>query len=293
MKRYFEKAKATFPVLNLDTKIKQMKQIIILSFLITLSITVLGQNERKFVRNGNKLFMEAIRDTSQIDTVKFSNAETEYRKALNEKPTDTQWNFNLADAMYKQHRFEEAAGKFDELGEKLKAPEEKARAYHNLGNSQLMQKKLDESIESYKKALRQNPGDLDTKYNLAYAQMLKNKKDKQDKQNKKDKDKKDKDKNKDKNKDKKNKDNKNKQDKQNKDKQNQQDKKNQDQNKNKNQQNRDKQQQQQQQQQQNKISKQDAEQLLQALQNDERKIQDKVKKEKAAKAKRTRVEKEW
>ena len=257
-----------------------MKKTIILSLLITLSIIAFGQNERKFIRNGNKLFMEAVRDTSRIDSVKFSNAETEYRKALNKKPTDLKWDYNLADAMYKQQRFEEAAEKFDELGEKLEAPEEKARAYHNLGNSQLMQEKLDESIESYKKALRQNPGDLETKYNLAYAQMLKDKKEKQDKQDKKDQDK---DKDKD---DQKNKDN---QDQQNKDKQDQQDKKNQDQNKN--QQNKD--QQQQQQPQQNKISKQDAEQLLQALQNDEREIQDKVKKAKAAKAKRTRVEKEW
>ncbi|MCF6334060.1 MAG: tetratricopeptide repeat protein [Draconibacterium sp.] len=263
-----------------------MKNIITMSLLTILSLTVFGQNERKFVRNGNKLFMEAVQDTSKLDTVRFSNAETEYRKALNKKPANTQWDFNLADAMYKQKRFEEASAKFEELGEKLKAPEEKARAFHNLGNSELMQKKLDESIESYKKALRQNPTDMATKYNLAYAQMLKNKKDKQDKKDKQNKDK-NKDKDKNKNKDNKNKD---KQDK-NKDKQNQQDKKNKDQQQNKDKQKQD--QQQKQKPQQNKISKQDAEQLLQALQNDERAIQDKVKKAKAAQAKRTKVEKEW
>jgi len=252
-----------------------MRRIIILSLLVILTVSVFGQNERKFIRNGNKLFMEAVQDTSQIDTVKFSNAETEYRKALNEKPTDTQWDFNLADAMYKQQRFEESAGKFEELGEKLELPEEKARAFHNLGNSQLMQKKLDESIESYKKALRQNPSDIETKYNLAYAQQQKKKQE--------EKDKKDKDKDQDKDKQDQNKD-------QNKDQKDQQDKKNQDQ-QNKDQQKQD--QQQQQQPQQNKISKQDAEQLLQALQNDERDIQDKVKKAKAAQAKRTRTEKEW
>ncbi|NOR76809.1 MAG: tetratricopeptide repeat protein [Draconibacterium sp.] len=258
-----------------------MKQLIILSILITISVTVFAQNERKFVRNGNKLFLEAVNDTTQTDTVKYSNAETEYRKALNNKPTDLQWEYNLADAIYKQKRFEEAAEKFDSLGEKMETPEDKARAYHNLGNSQLMQQKLDESIESYKKALRQNPSDLDTKYNLAYAQNMKKKKEEQDK---KDKENQDKDKDKDKDKDDQNKDNQDK----NKD---QQDKKDQDQNKDKNQQNKDEQQQQEPQQ--NKISKQDAEQLLQALQNDERKIQDKVKKEKAAKAKRTKTEKEW
>jgi Ca-activated chloride channel homolog len=259
-----------------------MKQITIIALLITLSVTVFGQNERKFVRNGNKLFMEAVKDTSQIDTVRYSNAETEYRKALNEKPTDLKWNYNLADAMYKQQRFEESAGKFEELGEKLELPEEKARAYHNLGNSQLMQQKLDESIEAYKKALRENPSDLDTKYNLAYAQQLKKKQEEQEKQDQ------DKDQDKDKDKDEQDKDNQDQNQDQNKDKQDQQDKKDQNQ-----QQNKDKQNQEQQQPQQSKISKQDAEQLLQALQNDERDIQDKVKKAKAAKAKKTKVEKEW
>ena len=235
---------------------------------------------------GRWVHSEAVQDTTRLDTTKFSNAETEYRKALNKKPTDSKWNFNLADALYKQKRFDEAAGKFDELGEKLQTPEEKARAYHNLGNSELMQKKLDESIESYKKALRNNPGDIETKYNLAYAQMLKKKKEQQQKQQNKNKDQ-NKDKNKDQNKDKNNQNNKNDQ---NKDKQDQQNKQNQ-QDKNKQNQNQNKDQQKQQQQ--NKISKENAEQLLQALQNDERKIQDKVKKAKAAKAKKVVVEKEW
>jgi len=250
-----------------------MKHILLLiTSLIILTISAFGQNERKFVRSGNKLFMEAVRDTTKLDTVKFSNAETEYRKALNKKPTDLKWNYNLADALYKQNRFDEAAGKFEDLAEKLETPEEKARALHNLGNSELMQQKIDESIESYKKALRHNPSDLETKYNLAFAQNLK----KQQEENK------DQDKDQDKNQNQ-SKDNQD----QDKDKQDQQDKQNQDQNKDL--QNQD----QQQQQPQNKISKENAEQLLQALENDEREIQDKVKKAQAAQTKKTRVEKEW
>ncbi|MBN1986942.1 MAG: tetratricopeptide repeat protein [Prolixibacteraceae bacterium] len=249
-----------------------MKRIILTAMIITsFAILAPAQNERKFVRNGNKLFMEAVKDTTRLDTTRFSNAETEYRKALNKKPADTKWNFNLADALYKQMRFEEAAGKFNELADKMETPEEKARALHNMGNSQLMQQKLDESIEAYKDALRNNPNDLDTKYNLAYAQMLKKQQEQQQQQNQQNQDQ-----NKDQNQDQQNQD-------QNQD-QNQNDQNKQDQ------QNQDKQQQQQPQ---NKISKENAEQLLQALQNDERDIQEKVKKAKAAKAKRTRVEKEW
>ena len=249
-----------------------MRRLIFLTILCTFSVLAFGQNERKHIRSGNKIYMDAVKDSTKIDTVKFADAETEYRKALNKKPNDLKWNFNLADAIYKQGRFDEAAGKFGELGEKMETPVEKARAYHNMGNSQLMNSKVDESIESYKKALRQNPTDLETKYNLAYAQLLK-KMQQQQQQNQQ---------NQDQNKD---------QDKQD------QNKDNQDQNKdqqNKNQQNQqNKQDQKQQQQQQNKISKENAEQLLQALQNDERNIQDKVKKQKAALAKRAKTEKEW
>ena len=244
-----------------------MKQLVIILLLIGLFPAVLvAQNERKHVRSGNKIYQKAIKDTTKIDTAAFARAETEYRKALEKKPTDKYWNFNLADAVYKQNRFDEAAGKFSELAEQMTNPVEKARAYHNLGNSQLMNQKIDESIESYKKALRQNPTDLETKYNLAYAQLLKNQQQQQQQQNQ--------DQNKDQKQD---------QEQQ----QQNQDQQNKDQNKDQQQQN------QQQQQAQNKISKDNAEQLLQALQNDEKNIQDKVKKIQAAEAKRQKVEKEW
>ena len=243
-----------------------MKQLVILLLIGLFPAVLVAQNERKHVRSGNKIYQKAIKDTTKIDTAAFARAETEYRKALEKKPTDKYWNFNLADAVYKQNRFDEAAGKFSELAEQMTNPVEKARAYHNLGNSQLMNQKIDESIESYKKALRQNPTDLETKYNLAYAQLLKNQQQQQQNQQ-----------NQDQNKDQK----------QDQEQQQNQDQQNKDQNKDQQQQN------QQQQQAQNKISKDNAEQLLQALQNDEKNIQDKVKKIQAAEAKRQKVEKEW
>ena len=243
-----------------------MKQLVIILLISLFPAILVAQNERKHVRSGNKIYQKAVKDTTKIDTAAFARAETEYRKALNKKPTDKYWNFNLADAVYKQNRFDEAAGKFSELAEQMTNPVEKARAYHNLGNSQLMNQKIDESIESYKKALRQNPTDLETKYNLAYAQLLKNQQQQQQNQQ-----------NQDQNKDQK----------QDQEQQQNQDQQNKDQNKDQQQQN------QQQQQAQNKISKDNAEQLLQALQNDEKNIQDKVKKVQAAEAKRQKVEKEW
>lgn len=237
-----------------------MKRFCIVVGLILLITAVNAQNERRFVRQGNRFYLEGVRDTTRLDTVNFSKAETEYRRALEKRPHDPLWNFNLSNAQYKQMRFEEAASAFQQLAEQTETPIEKARVLHNLGNSLLFQEKIDESIEAYKDALRQNPSDLETKYNLAYAQMLKNQKENEDQ----------------------NQDQQDQQDQQqNQDQQDQQ--QNQDQNQN----------QQQQQQPPPKISQQNAEQLLQALQNAERDIQDKVKKQQAQQARPVRTEKDW
>lgn len=236
-----------------------MKKTLLIIGLVMLTITAFSQNERKFVRKGNKFFMEAINDTTQANIGKFISAEKEYRKALEKKPNDPTWNFNLADALYKQMNFEEATERFMELTDKMETSEEKARVLHNQGNSQLMQQKIDESIESYKEALRLNPDDMETKYNLAYAQNLKKQQQNQDKnQNQ-------------------NQDNQNEE---NQDQQPNTDNQPQPQNNN-------------QQPQQNKISRENAEQLLQALQNEERDIQDQISKEKYSQAPRAVVEKEW
>lgn len=237
---------------------------LLIILLFALAITSHAQNERKFVRQGNKFYETAMKDTVRRDTVQFNKAEIEYRKALEKKPDDQKWNFNLADALYKQMKFEESAEKFKEIADKSSDKIDKSRALHNMGNSLLMNNKLDESIDAYKQALRNNPDDLETKYNLLYAM---NRKKKQDEQEKKDKDQnKDKDQKKDDKKDQK------------KDQDNKKDQQKQDQ---------------QQDQQQNKISKQSAEQMLQALENNEKKTQEKVKKIQALKAKSKRVEKDW
>jgi Ca-activated chloride channel homolog len=243
-----------------------MKQLsLTIIFLFALSILSQAQNERKFVRQGNKYYGAALKDTTKIDSTQFNKAEIEYRKALDKKPTDPKWNFNLSNSLYKQMKFEESAEKFKEISELATDKVEKSYALHNMGNSLLMNNKLDESIEAYKQALRNNPKDLETKYNLLYAMNLKKKQEEEQKKQDKNKDQdKDKDKDKDQNKD--------------------QDKKDQDQQK---------QDQQQQQQPQNKISKQNAEQMLQALETQEKKTQEKVKKVQALKAKSKQVEKDW
>ena len=234
-----------------------MKYLFIVILLVICQITVSGQNERKYVRQGNRYYLTGLRDTTKIDSITFSKAETEYRKALDKKPYDLKWNFNLNNSLYKQKKLKEAATGYEQIARQMVEPEEKAGALHNLGNAELFQQQIDESIETYKKALRINPDDMETKYNLAYAQWLKHQRQQKNQ-------------NKDQNKDQQNKD--------------QQKNQNKDQNKDQNKQ---------QQQPPPKISRQNAEQLLQAQQNDEKNIQDKVKKAQAVKVKSSRIEKDW
>jgi Mg-chelatase subunit ChlI len=142
----------------------------------------------------------------------------------------------------------------------------KSTSLYNLGNSMLMANKLQESIEAYKNSLRLKPDNQEAKYNLAYAQDLLKRRQQQQQQQQQNKD------NKDQNKDQEKKENENKD----------QDQKQNDQQK----QNNDKEQQQKQQQQdQQSISKEDAERLLNAIANDEKNVQEKVKLAKAAKTK--------
>lgn len=143
--------------------------------LIILSIVVQAQSSAKQIRQGNKAFNEG----------NFQDAEILYRRALE---TDTRWEkeafFNIGNSLYKQQKFEESAELFSKLSvnESL-TDSEKAQVYHNLGNSFLMQEKYRESIDSYKKALRINPLDEDTRYNLSYAMKKMQIQQNQDQQN--------------------------------------------------------------------------------------------------------------
>lgn len=270
-----------------------IKSMIITVVTLLAAWPAIAQQERKFIREGNELF----------EKQDFEKAEVEYRKAADKKANSFEAAFNMADALYKQKKYDEALEQFSALAKQETDKERLGEIYHNIGNTLLAMEKTDESIEAYKNSLRNRPASEQTKYNLEFARH----KQQQDQQNQ-DQNKDNQDQNKDQNQDQKdqNKDqNKDQQD-QNKDQQNkdqqdqnkdQQNKDRQDQNKdqqNKNDQNKD-QQQQQPQQQQGKISKEDAERLLEALQNDEKNVQEKVQKQKAQeqKAKKMKIEKDW
>lgn len=251
-----------------------MPQLGLLAVLLLASLATFAQKERKFIREGNKFYEKAMADTTKTDSVSYQKAEVAYRKALDTKPGDYKAQYNVANSLFKQNKMADSQSQYEQALNAATTKEDRAKVFFNIGNTLLGQQKFDESIEAYKNALRNDPTDVEAKYNLEFARRMKQQQQQNQDQNK-DQDKDNQDQNKDQNKD---------QQDQNKDKQ--------DQNKDQQDQNKD-QQNQDQQKQQNKISQQSAEQMLKALENDEKQTQEKVNKAKAAQVRPIRTDKDW
>ncbi len=210
-----------------------MRSLIIISMLLAVSF-IYAQPAQKLVRSGNSAYKNG----------HFKAAEIDYRKALTKDPNSQKATFNLGNSLYKQQNFEESTSQYMKLAQSDGKEAPKANVYYNLGNSLLENKKYKESIDAYKTALRQNPKDEDTRYNLSYA-MTKLQQQKKQEQNK-----------------------------------NQQQKQEQ------------KQQQQQQQQPKPNMSKQDANRMLNAMNNNEKRTLDKTKNKQNPSSQNT-PEKDW
>ncbi|HEX2969771.1 MAG TPA: tetratricopeptide repeat protein [Bacteroidales bacterium] len=243
-------------ILSFDTYKNRLRLIFSLCFAI-LAVTSFSQPEKKYIRKGNR----------EYEKGKYPQSEILYRKAGDGKVNSPEVTFNIGDALYKQKKFEDAGKQFVDNTTQTVDAEKQSAGYYNLGNSLLQADKLKESIEAYKNSLKLNPSNNMAKYNLGYAQNLLKKQEQQQQQQ---------------------------QQQQNQKNDQQQDNKNQNdqQQKDKNQPPDKQQQQDQQQQLEQGISKEDAERLLNALANDEKKVQEKVKREKAART-RTRTLKNW
>ncbi|MFO7977443.1 MAG: tetratricopeptide repeat protein [Bacteroidales bacterium] len=103
---------------------------------------------------------------------KFDEAEIEYRKALEDGKQNYKALFNLGNSLYRQGRYEEAANIFEGLTPTIADEQQKAAALHNLGNAYLENQQFQEGVEAYKNALRLNPQSEDTRHNLAYAMQM-------------------------------------------------------------------------------------------------------------------------
>lgn len=113
---------------------------------------------------------EHIRKGNELyEQKKFEEAEIEYRKAIEKDPEAWKARYNLSNALYKQKRYKEAGSTLDSLAGQIKDPELRSKFYHNLGNSRLEDKDYQGSIEAYKRALKTDPNAEDSRYNLSYA----------------------------------------------------------------------------------------------------------------------------
>ena len=148
---------------------------------------------------------------------KFEQAEVEYRKALGKNSANPQAHYNLGCALMAQQKDSAAIKQYETAGKMEKTPKRRAMVYHNIGVVCQQHQLYQQAIAAYEESLRNNPNDNETRYNLALCKrLLKNNPQNNQKKNNKDKDKKN-------NKDQNNKDqNQKNQDKQNQDKQQEQ-----------------------------------------------------------------------
>jgi tetratricopeptide (TPR) repeat protein len=154
-------------------KLKCVYRVSSLLFLLAMSAVLYGQSPHKNLRQGDKYYYQN----------NYVQAEEAYRKALQDDEKSVNANHNLGNALYNQERYEEAVKYFENAAITSTNEAEKADAYHNLGNAYLSQvptvekpeqgqEVLQKSIEAYKQSLKNNPNDDATRYNLAYAQNL-------------------------------------------------------------------------------------------------------------------------
>lgn len=144
----------------------------------------------QYVYEGNKIVDES-----------FVEAEKNYRVALSEMPSNRKGAYNLGNAYYTAELYDEALVRLNSVA-KDGSKSEKHRAYHNIGNALMQNNQCEKAVEAFKNALRNNPSDDESRYNLALAQQCAKEKgggdndkdNKEDKEDKNNEDKKDRDK---------------------------------------------------------------------------------------------------
>jgi tetratricopeptide (TPR) repeat protein len=219
-----------------------------------------GQSARSLISGGNDLYRSE----------KFNEAEEKYRKALEKERGLTAGTFNLGNALYKQGKLDESLRAYEDVATSKVDPAVRAEALYNSGNARLKGEQYQEAVRDYIESLKLQPNDQDAKYNLSYALEKLRQQQQQQQQQKQDKNDKDKQK------------------------QNQQKQQDQQERQQQQQQKQDQQQQQQDQQQmapqEKRMSKQDAERILEVLKNSERDVQKKLRVRQATRAK---TDKDW
>ena len=140
------------------------KSLYTLLFLLTATAAGAQQMpERSLVRKGNRQYAKG----------NYEESIRRYEQALEAVPGQFEATYDLGNALYKAERFDRAEQTLRQAAADTLRPEtELAEAYYNLGNAQFKQQKYKEALESYKQSLRLNPSDMEAKYNYAYTKRL-------------------------------------------------------------------------------------------------------------------------
>ena len=142
-----------------------MRRIFILLVLALLAVDAAAQQypERRQVRKGNRAYEKG----------NYQDAAGRYMRALGADPSSFEAQYNLGNALHRQEMYDQAAQVQQQAAaDSLAAPVDRAQAFYNLGNTQFRQQKYAEALESYKNSLRLNPDDPQAKFNYAYVKKL-------------------------------------------------------------------------------------------------------------------------
>ena len=140
------------------------KLLYIFPFLLAAAgVSAQSMPERSLVRKG----------TRQYNKGNYEQAISRYEQALQAVAGQFEATYDLGNALYKAERFDRAEQTMQQAAaDSLRTDNERAEAFYNLGNAQFKQQKYKEALESYKQSLRLNPADMETKYNYAYTKRL-------------------------------------------------------------------------------------------------------------------------
>ena len=145
---------------------------LILYMLLLMPMLAMAQQDRDLIRSGNKFYRQK----------KYSAAEVDYRKAISKNPENPQALYNLGCALMMQNKSSEAVKFYEKASSVETNKMRKAKIYHNIGVICQSGKMYGEAIKAYSEALRNNPSDNETRYNLVLCKRLQ--KDKRNNNNK-------------------------------------------------------------------------------------------------------------
>lgn len=134
-----------------------MKQIYIIMCVLLCSMNAAGQNDRDYIRRGNRLAKDTL----------FSKAQVQYQKAIEFDNTNPQAHYNLGNALLFQNKAEDAMKEYDSAVKFERNKERKAKMYHNMGVVLQSAKQFDKALACYQNALRNDPTNDLTRYNYA------------------------------------------------------------------------------------------------------------------------------